>query len=278
MRRVTLLISCLALLALFFSANASYVQIEGPVSGRLYDNGSIYIGKVGPGESFYVLASATTTNASGALVNLGWDTLVAVQKPQGWSTQPSPKYQDPMKIKITADPNALNGTYELVLRAINFGNYSKLGNLTFDVFVNVTPNVFESNVTPTSLSVGVGQPANLYVNINNTGASDDPFIIDAIGLPAWNVSDEVIALHGTQSTFVYPVLINQPGVYHFNLTVSSATSPMLQKAYNIKLVAQASLLNDYGAVGEGALLSPIIYEPVYAVMLFAKYVYTAIFK
>lgn len=267
----------LALLTVFSVVDASYIQIESPISGRLYNNGSIYIGKVGPGESFSLLASATTTNASGTLVNIGWDTLVAVQLPPGWSAQPSPKYQDPMKIKITADPNALNGTYEMVLRAVNLGNYSKLGNLTFDVFVNVTPDVFESNVTPTDLSVGVGQPTNLYVNINNTGASDDPFIIDAIGLPAWNVSDEVISLHSTRNAFVYPVLINQPGVYHFNLTVSSATSPRIQKTFNIRMVAHASLLNDYGAVGQGALLSPVIYEPVYAAMLLIKYIYAAIF-
>ena len=51
-----------AISLLFASANATYLLIEGPVASQLFNNGSIYLGKVGPGESFYILASADTTN------------------------------------------------------------------------------------------------------------------------------------------------------------------------------------------------------------------------
>src|SRR4029077_15373271 len=109
-----------------------------------------------------------------------------------------PLYQNPtMKMKVTVAPNAANGTYPLVIRAVNVGNYSKLGNLTFRAYINVTPNVFTSSVSPTNLTVGLGQPTNLQIIINNTGASDDPFLINAYGLPAWNSPSQVIAQHSS---------------------------------------------------------------------------------
>ena len=175
----------IAMSVLVLGASAGYLVVEGPVSSLVYGNGTLALGKIGPGESFYVLASATTANASGAIINIGWDTLEAVRLPPGWASQASPAYENPMKLKVTVAPNATNGTYTMVLRAVNIGNYSRLGNLTFNASIRVTPNVFMTNVTPVTLVAGVGQPSNLRIVINNTGASDDPFILNAQGIPGW---------------------------------------------------------------------------------------------
>lgn len=255
------------------SASATYLSVEEPVSGVLYNNQTINLGKVGPGENFYVLASPTTTNASGILVGIGWDQLEAIRLPAGWSSEPSALYENPMKMKVTVAPTAANGTYALVLRAVNVGNYSKLGNLTFKAYINVTPDVFTSSVSPVSLTAGVGQPANLQITIDNTGASDDPFLINAYGLPAWNLPTEVIALHSTTNTYLYPIFENEPGVYYFNLTINSTTSPLLHNTYPVKFVARSSLINDFSATGQGVVLSPVIYEPAYALMLLLSDVY-----
>ncbi|MGI0141236.1 MAG: hypothetical protein ACREBF_01115 [Candidatus Micrarchaeales archaeon] len=272
MRGISLFAGLFTALVLVSFVNATYLQIQGPVTGTLYNNGSVYLGKVGPGESFYVLASATTTNASGKVINIGWNTFKAINLPYGWSAQASPLYENPMKLKITTAPNTVNGTYTLQLQAVNVGNYSRLGNLTFMAIVNVTTNVFTTSVTPTNFNVGTGQPYNLRVTINNTGISDDPFLINAYGLAGWNVSDVVIALHSTTSSFVYPVFVDVPGVYNYNITINSATSALISKSYRINMVAQASLFNDFSAIGQGVDLSPIIYEPTYAVMLAIHYV------
>ena len=255
---------------------ATYLGVIAPVSTTLYNSQSIYLGKVGPGESFYVLATPNTTNINGTYVNIGWDTLQAVNLPSGWSSQASPLYENPMKMKITVSPNAHYGIYKLEIRAVNVQNYSGLGNLTFFGSVNVTPDVFGVSVSPTASSSGIGQPTNLYITINNTGISDDPFIIRAEGLPAWNVSEEVISLHSTKNTFIYPIFGNEPGVYGFNLTVASATSSMLTESYPLKLTVQESLFNDYNAVGNGIGLSPIIFEPAYVFMSAIYYAYTLV--
>lgn len=260
-------------LSLFMVSNAMYLGVTGPVTGTLNQGQSIYLGKVAPGESFYVLASASTTNATGFLVNIGWDQMQAVGLPSGWSSQPSPLYENPMKMKITVPVNASYGTYNLTLEAVNTQNYSRLGNITVIAYVNVTPLVFNVSVSPTDIQSGIGQPTNIYISINNTGISDDPFLINVYGLPAWNVSDEVVTLHESRSSYVYPVYVNEPGSYQFNLTVNSSSSPELRQSFPITLVAQASLLNDYSAVGQGVILSPMIFNPSYELMLFISYLY-----
>ncbi|MGC8479195.1 MAG: hypothetical protein ACP5M9_00800 [Candidatus Micrarchaeia archaeon] len=275
----TFLISVLGAVFFLGVVNATtYIAIQSPVVATLYNNGSTYIGKVGPGESFYILTNASTTNKTGAYVNIGWDTLTAVKLPSGWYAQSSPSYANPMRIRITVSPNSTNSRYALVLRAVNFNNYSKLGNLTFTAYVNVSTNVFTVSVTPNTVYSGINQPVNLYIKINNTGISDDPFIISSKGLPSWNVTDSAISLHGKSTVFKYPIFVGQPGLYKLNLTVSSSSSSLLRESYPINFEVNTTVLNDYKAIGSGVPLSPIIFEPAYAFMSFLQYIYSLVFN
>ncbi len=262
--------------SLISAVSATYLNIQGPVQATMHNGDGIYLGKVGPGESFYVSASATTTNATGYQVNIGWDQLKAENLPQGWYSQPSLLYANPMQIKVTVPNTEVNGTYNFTLEAVNVQNYSRLGNISVMAYVNVTPDVFNVSVSPTDIQSGISQPTNLRIVINNTGISDDPFNINLIGLPAWNLSDQVVQLHLSKSDYVYPVYVNEPGEYNFNLTLSSTTSPVLKRSFPIHLVAAATLGNDYKAIGQGVILSPIIFDPSYELMLFLSYIYNLI--
>ena len=258
--------------------NASpYLQIIGPVNKTVYNGQSVFLGKVGPGESFYVLASPNTTD-NGNYINLGWDTLETVNLSGGWSSLRSPLYQNPMKVKITVAPDAPDGTYKITLRSVNIQNYSRIGNLTFFAYVNVSRNIFTVDVSPNSLSSGPGQPADIHVSITNTGLSDEPFYISAGGLPAWNATDEVISLHFKEETYTYPVFENEPGAYSINFSVDSATSALVSDTFNIRFKVKNSLLNDFNAVGNGIGLSPIIFEPSYAFMSGLYYIYNNLTK
>jgi len=255
---------------LVFVSHAMYLQITAPVSATLHQNSSIYLGKVGPGESFYIEASASTTNASGVIVTPGWDTFEAVSLPAGWSSQPTALYSNPMKLKITVAPYAANGTYKLVLRAVNIENYSKLGNLTINAYINVTPNIFKISAEPLVLHSGINQPVDVHIVINNSGDSDDLFDVYASGLPAFNNTYSIIVKRNSTTELEYAIFEDEPGVYPFNLTVGSIASPMIHKSFVGKLIIQQSVLNDYSATGQGVLISPIIYEPAYAFMLLLK--------
>lgn len=259
-------IALMAAFSIVAISHATYVNIIEPYNATVQQNGSVYLGSAGPGQTFYVTILANTTNSTGAAYQIGWDELQASSLPNGWISQNSPLYTTEPSIKITIAPQAANGTYGFNLTAINIGNYSKLGNLRFAAYVNVTPNVFKLSVTPTDLNAGPGQPSDIYVTINNTGVSDSPFVMTLHGLPAWNYTKTVIALHHTQDSFAYPVFVDEPGVYHVGLYVSSIASPLIYKQSNITVTTKASIANDYAALGQGALTFPIIYAPAYAVM------------
>ena len=266
-------------LALLYAASPTYLSIQAPVSATLYNNGSLYLGKIGPGESFYLLANSSTVNSTGSYVGpIGWDNLTATGLPGGWSVQSSPLYESPMKMKVTVSSMTPNGRYAFMIHAINVQNYSRIGNLTFMAYINVTTNVFNLQVSPLTVYSGVGQPTSLQVVINNTGISDDPFLITAQGLPAWNISDSVISLHAHTSTFTYPIYESEPGIYRFNLTVTASTSSLIQQSYPITFNVNESLYNDYRAIGQGAVLSPVVFEPAYSLMSFLSYLYGLLVK
>ncbi len=263
MRAVLLL---LAVVMLAGYASASYVTVLEPINATLYQGGSVLLGKDGPGQTFYITISAATKNSTGALFENGWNQLVATGVPQGWIVQNSSLNDQQLSVKIDPSPNAQTGMYTFNLTAINTANYSHLGALAFTAIIDITPDVFVLQVAPTNVSTGPGQPASIFVTINNTGVSDSPFIITMQGLPAWNTTKPVIALHHTSETFTYPVYEYEPGVYHAVLNVTSGSSPLVYKRSGVNLTVQETLINDFKAVGQGAIGFPIIYQPVYALM------------
>lgn len=268
--RLLYLITALLLLSMTALASASYINIVEPYNATLYNNGTIYLGKVGPGQPFYITAVSAASNSSGVTIQRGWNQLYALGLPRGWVVSNSSIYSQYLSVKITPYANASNGTYRFTIVAQNFGNYSKLGSVTFTAYVNVTPDVFTLSVSPTDISTGPGQPAQVTVLINNTGVSDAPFLISAKGLPASYPSQEVIALHKTSRSFAYPVYEDEPGSYTASIYVSSVASPLIYKAASVSLLVQASVPNDYTALGSGTVAFPIIYEPAYAVMYFIR--------
>jgi hypothetical protein len=247
---------------------ASYVSIVSPFNYTANGNVTVPLGSVGPGQTFYVTVSAETTNSTGHMLNYGWNKLVATNLPAGWIAQNSSLNNQYLSTEITVAPREPDGTYSFNLTAINLGNYSGIGSMEFTMTVNVTPDVLKLGVSPTVLRAGPGQPAEVSVTVNNTGVSDTPFVIGLGGLPAWNTTQTVIALHHTTGRFQYPVYENEPGVYNIKLYVNSTASPLISKESNLTLIVGASVMNDYSALGQGLPLFPIVYEPAYAVMYF----------
>lgn len=260
------LLSLLLAFAAASFAAAGTVSVIEPFNTSVGNGQAIMLGKVGPGQTFYVNISASTTNAAGVLFTNGWNQLVVTHLPPGWVAANSSLYNQELSVKITTASSAPSGPYNFSLTAVNIGNYSKLGNVTFNASINVTPNVFILSVSPTSVSTGPGQPVPVHVTINNTGVSDSPFLITVDGLPGWNITKEVIALHHTTENFTYPIYADEPGAYQAAFNVSSVSSPLVYKRIGVTLNIQASVPGDYEAVGQGSVISSIIYEPVYAIM------------
>jgi hypothetical protein len=267
MKNAVTLALLIPLLAMAIPAASSYVNITSPFNYTITGNGTVALGNVGPGQTFYVTISSITNNGVFTFDH-GWNKLTTSSLPSGWISQNSSLNNQGLSVEITVAPKAPDGKYSFNVTAINLGNYSKLGALTFTATVNVTPNVFKLSASPPVLTAGPGQPAEISVAINNTGVSDTPFVLSLGGIPAWNNTYTVIALHHTTSKFQYPVYENEPGVYNIKLHVNSTASPLISKESNLTLIVRASVRNDYSALGQGVPLFPIVYEPAYAVMYF----------
>jgi hypothetical protein len=264
-----------AILASAPSAGAMYVHMLEPYGATLYLGNSTFLGDVGPGQTFYITISAATTNVSGALNALGWNRLSVSDLPSGWISENSPLYTSNLSVEITPASDAKNGTYNFTLTASCNISSSNSCNLTFSAYINVTPNVFKLNAFPSKLVAGPGEPAVVEVSINNTGVSDSPFTITEYGLPAFdNITEPALALHHTSENFSYPIYEDTPGIWPVSIHVQSSQSPLVYKQTNVTLVVNSSVLNDYQALGQGAVAFPIIYEPAYAVM----YLISLIFK
>ena len=248
------------------SINAASLKIIEPYNATINNNGSIYLGRVGPGQPFYITALSATQNSSGTTIIRGWNELNVTNIPKNWVVTNSSLNTEYLSVEITPAANASTSEYAFNVIAQNLGNYSKLGNVVFTAYINVTPDVFTLNVYPSSISTGPGEPSDIYVTINNTGVSDSPFYISASDLPVWNRTEQVIALHQNIKTFVYPLYENEPGVYTANVSVVSSSSPLIKAYHHINLTVTASVPNDYQAIGDGSIGFPIIYEPVYAIM------------
>jgi hypothetical protein len=255
-----------AVLGLSYSAG-TYVNITEPYNATLLNNGSLYLGKSGPGQTFSITISSLTTNATGAVFGRGWNELKVIKYPTGWIIKNSGLYRSSLTADITPSPNAPNGTYELELSAINIGNYSKIGSLNFIAYVNITPNVFRLSVSPNVVYGSPGEPKSISVMINNTGVSDSPFVINVSGVQGVSFQPEtVIALHHTSEIFKYVIFAKTPGEYKPVVSVDSLESPLVSKSVNIKFDVKPSLLDDYYAIGQGSPIFPIIYEPSYVLM------------
>lgn len=259
------LLPSFVLLMLLPLASSSYIQMSEPYSASLSQNGSAYLGNVGPGQTFYITILSNTTNAKGQTIPLGWNKLVATSVPEGWIVSNSSLYTQTLSVEIRPSPAASFGEYTFNLTAINLGNYSGINPVTFKAYINVTPNVFKFNATPQDISAGLGVPAYIYVTINNTGVSDNPFVITVSGLPGFNQSATVIAPHSTTGRFTFPIYENTPYTWHAKLRISSLTSPSIYETENITFTVRATLMNDIMALNQGTLIYPVVYAPVYAV-------------
>ncbi len=243
-----------------------YIKILAPVQGTLFNNQSIYVGKIAPGETFYLSADANTTNYNGSYVTYGWNLMKPINLPNGWIGAASKLYENPLIIKITVSSNASYGIYKIPIEVINIGNYSKVGNLTFYAIVNVTNKIFNVSIEERNLSSGIGEPVPITLNVSNLGIANDTFAISVYNLPSNLSTNEYIIYYSKSNDLKYYVYANQIGKYNFILHLYSTTSPNISYYYNLTLNIRPSLTNDINSIDNGLIEYPEIFEPIYALI------------
>lgn len=249
---------------------ALFANIMEPVAKTLYSTDSVRLGNAGPGQAIYLIVDRGTDGGScpNDYCADGWDTVVAEKLPLGWEVEPSPYYENPMKVKIKIAPDAFDGEYNLTLVAVDEGNYNGLGNMTFYAVVNVSRDVFEISVDPTRVETGVGQPAIYNVRIRNTGAASDPFEIKVTegDLPAWRFKKTVLVNYGSERVIPYEVVLDEENEKTFHIEVTSLSSQLIHKDMSVVIDSKSSLVSDWKATTHGLLIFPVVEQIAYAVV------------
>ena len=258
------ILSILVIVMVTGLACATSLTVIEPTVQTVYNDGSVMVGSAGPGQTVYLVAERYSDDAGTEAV---WDSIRGVTVPDGWEIEDSPYYENPMKLKIKIAPNAANGQYNLTLMAEDEGNYHGKGNMTFYAIVTVDQEVISINVRPTGVQTGVGQPATYYVTIENTGVASDVFQIRADGLPAWEYSKIVLVNYQSEKTIPYEVVANERLEDHaFTLEVTSMNSPMIHKETGVALDTRNNLISDWKATSHGAIIFPILEQPIYSIL------------
>ncbi|NUN11579.1 hypothetical protein HUU53_02945 [Candidatus Micrarchaeota archaeon] len=262
----------LVLLLASFLASAASVKILSPTQQTLSSLGeTIDLGVIGPGQTIEVVADRTSgvkavTSASGEGIAL-WDSLTAVDLPDGWSSKPSKLYEQPLRAFITASKNAPDGVYEVSLRLLD--EYEGANQFVFKAKITISRKVLETSLFQEKIVSGTGQPAVYYIRIANKGSASDAFDISLQGLPqSWSYSKKVFVPFKSETIVPYELIATDTGEYKFNFNVVSYSSEDIRSVENAELKAESSLIQDLRAVSRGALLFPNAEQVIYSALGF----------
>ncbi len=260
----------------FFAALVSALDVSpgellvlSPVSRLVTSSENVSLGTIGPGQTLELVADPFV-NKGGKFDDGGrWDQLLVLKVPEGWSSEDSQQYDDPLQAKITVPANETDGLYEISAMAVDEGGKEQIGdNVSFSVLVNVTREVMSMGVSPKKAEVGAGQPASFKVTITNTGAASDAFEITSSGVPVWKYKKKVFVAAHSQKVFSYEIVSGEEKELEATIKVVSTSSQLIRKEEKVRLSVRTTLLSDFKAAGHGSLTFPVLEGPIYSLVGF----------
>ena len=259
-------VSLVLLLSASFAIHLVSPEVKDVKTGDVVD-----IGTIGPGQTVSLLIDRKVT--TGGVHGEGglYDMAVAEDLPRGWVPKESALYQDPLQVTITADPNAPEGDYTVLIKVVDEGEGptpgttgEQLGNVTFLVKVHITYDIMDFEVSPAYMTVGPGQPARFAIRITNKGSTSDVFEVSAIGAKQWEFRKLVFVPAQTTKTIPYEIVASEEETYRSTMSVVSKASPIIADQKNVTLFVRSDLIGDYKATNNGVIVFPIFEAPVYA--------------
>jgi hypothetical protein len=258
------IISVLLILLLIPAFSAVPVKMVSPIQKTLQQGDEIFIGTIGPGQTLEVQIFPKVTE--GGIFGKGgqYDLADVTAKPAGWSSEKSQFYGDPLQVKITAAKDALAGMYFTNITVIDEKNGEELGNVTFIAKVNVTWDVLDLNINPTSQTVGIDQPAQYVITVTNKGSASDTYTVSASGAKQWEFIKSIYIPAQSSRTVIYELSGNEEEYYSPTIKVVSSSSSNIQTEKNVTFEVKSDLLGDFKATNNGVLLFPVFEAPIYS--------------
>lgn len=230
------------------------------------DGGLVEYGSVGPGQTFTVQISPLVYSQDGEFLGQ-WDSSYATHLPDGWASERSKLYDNPLVLKVTVDPNAKEGDYYISIKTVDELGQEEIGDaVEFALLVHVRHDVLGMSVEPKELETGAGQPARFTITLLNNGSAKDVFSVNARGVKGWEFEKKIYLPPASSKTFVYEVTGNDESSYRVTFTAESDSSPIIYDSAQVGLDVKTNLASDYIATSNGVLLFPILQVPIYSVV------------
>jgi hypothetical protein len=258
------ILALIAILLIIPLASSVPVQMMAPLSKVVDTGDEVFIGTIGPGQTIDVQIFPYVYE--GGIYGDGgqYDLAQVSAKPDGWSSEKSKLYGDPLQVKLTADKDAKQGIYHANITVIDEKNGHMLGNVTFRVRVNVTWDVLDFDVTPSNVVVGPGQPAQFKINVVNKGAASDTYTVSSSGARQWEFVKPIYIPAKSSREVIYEMVADEEEFYQPTIKVVSASSPNINMEKNVTFEVRSDLFGDYKATNNGVLLFPVFELPIYS--------------
>ncbi len=253
----TLLLSLL-LITSFFAAT---VEIIKPLGTHVEDNGTIYIGKIGPGQPVAIDILKRVEGYSKKGYG-NYDRAFVTEIPEGWMSKDSKLFDNPMEVVVTAPENASEGNYSFKISLYDWEHIEALPNFTINAIVSVTEDIFSADVPKSVYVVGPKQPARVRVFVFNKGNIGSVFIVK-MKLPDKEEVKEVFVPAGHSAHIIFETEFEDENVYDGYIEVEPEYCPRLKKLYPLHFTVVGSFLGDLQASGRGILLLFVPFQPIY---------------
>jgi hypothetical protein len=253
------------ILALFILASVVFpLQVVEPAVKEISDGDTIFIGTIGPGQTISIGIHPKVYTGGKFGEGGRYDYATVDKLPTGWKGKNSKLYGDPLQVEITAEKNAPEGEYTAEITVQDEDNGEKLGQVKFKVKIKIVHDVLDVDVTPTSMTVGPGQPARFAITITNKGTASDVFNVKADGVERWIFEKPVHVPKMSSKTIVYEITESEEETYFPVISVVSTSSPLIHQEQSVVFKVQPDLLSDFKATNHGILIFPIFEAPVYS--------------
>ncbi len=227
-----------------------------PVQAPIQDGHMVDVGSVGPGQAFEVAINKVVEE--GGIYGEGgyYDYAFSPNPPEGWEVIPSKRQETPLRVVIKAPPDAEEGYYVIPISLVDY--MEKLPPVTFYIRVKVVKDIFDSEVSPREVSVGVGQPVRLTFHILNKGSIGDAFSLSMVcyfqdGREVKRVEKLLYVPPLTERSIPVELSLNIRGSYTCSYVVEHLPSGQKEEGV-VKIEVKPSLQNDLKALSRGALI------------------------
>ncbi len=253
-------------------ARGATLEVLAPANAVLSANQEVDLGAVGPGQSIEILIANATGEESGlkAGAQADWDQLNIIEPslPNGWKARNGLIYEKPFRAFVIVSPEAKDGTYTLMMQAVD--EYEGLKPLTVKARVRVDrSNVFALSLKPPRATVAVGTPAYYSLTLENLASASDIYNVTLAGFPgAANYSKIVFVPRRQKVTVPFEMVSNEQAQYSVSFTAVSLSSYKVNATATSYVESKASLLEDMQSAGYGILLFPHSEQVVIGLLAF----------